>query len=513
MFLLGLTSLLLGIAEAAPVLVPDFTTGTAADSQRAEGLYLDLLTELQRTQFEAVDGATLSLRAGGALENCANSATCVPALFEAWPAPLAIVGAVTTVGDRQRLTLRLYLSNSRSPNKVYQVELRPGEDWTTVHRVSSLANALMVLHDPDWRAPEPSYPAGARLLEEEDLSVPEDTDQSAEEVFAEDAAIIEEVEVAAFLEEEDVSEPADPLLEELEGPQDDEDETAEEPDFFDGAAAEESDEEENDVTADGSVIPDWEDSGIDPLSYRFFVRSGLDLDEWVRTRKPHTGPGNVELHLGMSIGDVMRTYDQRVAFADTGEQLGIYESDVVANGQGQHIALGFGIHIGSWAELSFLAGLQNTTKYLDSGWQTFSEDADSFTEINSGSTQYDPVSSIQGILEPRFKAYLLPYGPLKVYGLAGAHVSVYDEYEVPDQEPLSFPGRHGVTLFGWLAGAGMLFDAQTHLGIFAEVTYVGWISEEAEFRYTDGISVSGIPGAPIQVGYVIRPSAGIQYRF
>ncbi len=136
--------LLLNSAQAEPVLVPALTAETGADASRVAEFYEVLVGELGRSGFEVVNAAALAEK-GLSVENCATSPTCVPTLFSSWSAPIAVVGAVRIVGDRERITLRFYVPRERSPAKVFQVDIRDGEAWTNAERVSVLTTSISML--------------------------------------------------------------------------------------------------------------------------------------------------------------------------------------------------------------------------------------------------------------------------------------------------------------------------------------------------------------------------------
>ena len=487
--MLYLASLLfLNSAQAEPVLVPALTAETGAEAPRVAEFYEVLVGELRRSGFEVVNAAALAEK-GLAVENCATSPTCVPTLFASWAAPIAVVGAVRTVGDRERITLRFYVPRERSPAKVFQVDIREGESWTNVERVSVLIDALLTLVDSEYSAPEPVTGRAVMVLDDEG------------EPSAEAAPVAEPPEapsdtstedVQAFLDAEDAGEaPVEP-----EPPK----------------AAAPTTKPMTPVEKAEADAAERVEMGLDNLTYRIYRKSGVEQRRWVQTRKPRDGRGAIELSGGLASGDVHRQYDVRIAMRQDGfQEIGRYESDIVRADYAKHINFAFAYNVGQWWELSFQAGLQATEKSLTSGWEMY--DSDNQVVETDADDHGGPVTAYQGIVSPRVRFFALPLGPVKVYTTGGLKLVIMDGFHVSDLNVVDYPDKPGRTLFGWFTGGGVMVDPQDYLGIFAEVEYIGWLVNTDRQVVSSGTAPRFIPGRPDQVGFLLRPTVGLQYRF
>ncbi len=488
--------LLLNSAQAEPVLVPALTAETGADASRVAEFYEVLVGELGRSGFEVVNAAALAEK-GLSVENCATSPTCVPTLFSSWSAPIAVVGAVRIVGDRERITLRFYVPRERSPAKVFQVDIRDGEAWTNAERVSVLIDALLTLVDSEYAAPEPVTGQAVMVLEDE--GEPSAAPAPAAPAEEPPPAPPEEQtdEVQAFLDAEDAGEaPAEPAPPRTAAP----------------TTKPMTPEEQAEADA-----AERDEMGLDNLTYRIYRKSGVEQRRWVQTRKPRDGRGAIEVSGGLASGDVHRQYDVRIAMRQDGfKEIGRYESDIVRADYAKHINFAFGYNMGQWWEFSFQAGLQATKKSLSSGWEMYDSDnqvikcpePDMCTSDHGG-----PVTAYQGIVSPRVRFFALPLGPVKLYTSGGLKLVIMDGFHVTDLNVVDYPDKPGRTLFGWFGGGGVMVDPQDYLGLFAEVEYIGWLVNTDRQVVSSGQAPRFIPGRPDQVGFLLRPTVGLQYRF
>ena len=482
--------LLLNAAQAEPVLVPALTAETGADAPRVAEFYEVLVGELGRSGFEVVNAAALAEK-GLAVESCATSPTCVPKLFSSWTAPIAVVGAVRSVGDRERITLRFYVPRERSPAKVFQVDIREGETWTNVERVSVLIDALLTLVDSEYSAPEAVTGQPVTVLEDhgESAASPPAVAPAEPSPAAPEAPTAE---VQAFLHAEDTGNaPA-----ELVPPK------AAAPTTKPMTPAEQAE----------ANYSERDQMGLDNLTYKIYRKSGVEQRRWVQTRKPRNGRGAIEVSGGLATGDVHRQYDVRIAMRQDGfQEIGRYESDIVRADYAKHLNFAFGYNVGQWWELSFQAGLQATEKSLTSGWEMY--DSDNQVIQTEADDHGGPVTAYQGIVSPRVRFFALPLGPVKVYTSGGMKLVIMDGFHVTDLNVVDYPDKPGRTLFGWFTGGGVMVDPQDYLGIFAEVEYIGWLVDTDRQVVSSGQAPRFIPGRPDQVGFLLRPTVGLQYRF
>ena len=482
--------------QAEPVLVPAFTAKSEVEAQRAPEFYEVLVSELSRSGYEVMGTEGISQKLGTFVEGCANSPRCVPAMFQAWSAPIALVGAVTTVGERQRVTVRFYVPRERSPAKVFQVDLRPGEAWTTAQRVPVLVDALLTLVDSEYSAPDPVSTQPVHLLQDESLGpVMEPSGEPA-------AALEDEDELDDFLGSEDVLQ--------------DEDFSSEDPGTLEEPAADPVAEAPPETPIERAERQETErlEMGLGHRMYRKYVASGEKAERWLQTRKPRIKTGSLEVSGGMSKGDLHRQYDVRVAISQDGfTELGRYESDIVREDYGKHINVALGYNIGEYIEVSFLGGIQAAEKSMTSGWELYASDLNASDYVGKEKHDHGTVNAYQGVISPRLRLFLLPVGPVKVYGMGGIQLLIADGFHVPDLQQVDYPDHPSKTLFGASYGGGIMVDPQSYLGIFAEFETVNWVGSASREVGSTGQAPRFIPAVPTQYGLVLRPTVGIQYRF
>jgi len=493
------------MVQAEPVLVPAFTAQSEAEAQRAPEFYEVLVSELSRSGYEVKGTEEISQKLGTFVEGCANSPRCVPAMFEAWSSPIALVGAVTTVGDRQRVTVRFYVPRERSPAKVFQVDLRPEESWTTAQRVPVLVDALLTLVDSEYSAPDPVSTQPVQQLQDESLGPVVEGSEEPE------AAPADEGELEDFLSSEDVLEEEAPASE---APASEEGADASEV-----VPAEPVAEAPPETAIERAEREEAErlEMGLNQRMYRKYVDSGEKAERWLQTRKPRNNTGSIEVSGGMSSGDLHRQYDVRVALSEDGfAELGRYESDIFRadyGDYGKHINVALGYNIGEYIEVSFLGGIQAAKKTMSSGWELYASDLNTSDLVDVDNHNHGTVNAYQGVISPRLRLFLLPVGPVKVYGMGGMQLLIADGFHVPDLQRVDYPDHPSKTLFGASYGGGVMVDPQSYLGIFAEFEVVNWLgSGSREIGSTSQAPVY-IPTTPEQYGLVLRPTVGIQYRF
>ena len=485
--------------QAEPVLVPAFTAQSEAEAQRAPEFYEVLVSELSRSGYEVMGTEEISQKLGTFVEGCANSPRCVPAMFDSWSSPIALVGAVTTVGDRQRVTVRFYVPRERSPAKVFQVDLRPEEAWTTAQRVPVLVDALLTLVDSEYSAPDPVSTQPVQQLQDESLGP---VVEGSEETTAAD-----EDELADFLGSEDVLEEEAPVSDATES-----EEAAESSEEM----AEPVDEAPPETALERAEREEAErlEMGLGHRMYRKYVDSGEKAERWLQTRKPRNKTGSIDVSGGMSSGDLHRQYDVRVAISQDGwSELGRYESDIVRADYGKHINVALGYNIGEYIEVSFLGGIQAAKKTMSSGWELYASDLNTSDLVDVDNHDHGTVNAYQGVISPRLRLFLLPVGPVKVYGMGGMQLLIADGFHVPDLQRVDYPDHPSKTLFGASYGGGVMVDPQSYLGIFAEFEVVNWLGSASREIGSTGQAPVYIPTVPQQYGLLLRPTVGIQYRF
>jgi len=249
-----------------------------------------------------------------------------------------------------------------------------------------------------------------------------------------------------------------------------------------------------------------------------YYDSNLMPDEWIRQRRVRAKNVLFELHAGLALGDVARSYDTRVGFLPDAQTIfDIYEYETFFPGTGTMLGGAIGFAPTWWMELSLYGGAIIAQKELSTGWQMQDSDGsilqeDSFQQV---------VTTVSGHIEPRVRLYALPSGPVKPYALVGGYFRLYDSYTVPDAPTVNYSNQPGGLHYGVTAGGGLAFDSAGPVGVFLEVPWTYVINQTPYERsvlldenYVDGDPyVRGTPSKPPYFKQVVGLKMGMTLRF
>lgn len=232
-----------------------------------------------------------------------------------------------------------------------------------------------------------------------------------------------------------------------------------------------------------------------------FRRARRPPREWARRAMPHAGRAIVELRGGFTSGDVSRHADIRVALAFDRTIASEWFQEGPVYGQQPRGTLFVGYAPSTWVDFGVAGGLQYGERSISTGWT----DVDG----NSGSGE-DGVPAVQLLLEPRFRLYLVPLGPVKPYLVAGAELRAFDPYNVIDSD-VDYPNPPGGSYGGPMGGGGLVIDAGPVVGLFAEGTYTRLLGVRANAA-GQGEKPDGTPDPPRGEGYAVSIVGGLQFR-
>jgi len=518
-------------ASADTVLVPAFAAESSDDAEAALLAHTILVEALEEAGHTVIGPDALRHRAGSIVTDCALNAACVPALFSSWSAGLAVVGETYPDGANAGVATQVFTA---SQDRAVAIMDHPiiDNDWPGVLRIIEVVDQNsggdpLVEETPENPVPQFEEVNDSSLdidVLMDELSVPTlieydedepspEVDEVEDEVTPVPVESIEQVDEVSTLEEPvTVAELMDDTPTEVpEDVQEQEqqpsaDTEIEEVVFEDVAQPEEPELPE-------IVHVSRRDSGLGPALYAMYSRSSSPLERWLESWKPHLNSGAIEVQAGTLMGDVSRSYDVRVAL-DSSQDLptiGIQTRDIYHDGQGLHASMGFTYAANPWLELSALVGVRVATKSLSTGWSTQDSsgsvlDSDIFGEGVEG------VQSVEGLIEPRLRFYVLPVSPIKLYGLVGVTVRVSDGYSVEDLNAVDYPDRRSLTMFGQMLGGGLMIDPNETLGIYVEVPWVRWLEEADRSETSEGVSAQLPFEELIRNGWVIRGTVGLQFR-
>ena len=520
-------------ASADTVLVPAFAAESSDDAEAALLAHTILVEALEEAGHTVIGPDALRRRAGSIVTDCALNAACVPALFASWSAELAVVGETYPDGGAFGVATQVFVANQERAVAIMDHPLTEN-DWPGVLRLietvdENLGSTPLVEESDENPIPQfeevdevpfdvsdliddLSVPSLVEYEEVEEVEEVDDTPMVEVVPEVEEVEEIEEIPVVELIEEPQVAEeivldetpiadPLDDLLPNLQS-----------------ADEVEAEELEIEVEEPPVELPPMEhvsraDSGLGPLLYAMYSRSSSPLERWLKIWKPHLKSGAIEFQGGTLMGDVNRSYDVRVAL-DSSQDLptiGIQTRDIYHDGRGLHASMGFTYIANPWLELSAIVGVRVATKTLSTGWTTQDSsgtviDSDVFGEGSDG------VQSVEGLMEPRLRFYVLPVSPLKLYGLIGLTIRVSDGYAVEDLNAVDYPDRRSLTMIGQMLGAGVMIDPNETLGIYVELPWVQWLDNADYYETNDGVSAQLPFEELVRNGWVMRGTVGLQFR-
>lgn len=259
-----------------------------------------------------------------------------------------------------------------------------------------------------------------------------------------------------------------------------------------------------------------------------YIDSNLLPDEWVKQRRIRAGNVLVELHTGLGLGDVNRSFDTRVGFRQDGESVfDIYEYETFSPGTGSMLGGAIGYAPLWWLEIGLYGGVILAQKDLSTGWEQQREDG---SIKDSNEVDYDPVLAVSGHVEPRLRFFAVPAGPVKPYVLAGAYFRWFDPFYTDDLETVSYADLPGGVHYGITTGGGLAFDSAGPVGVFFEVPWTYVFNQEpyecSRFAQTsvgcpqygqtfeDGdLYIQDIPSRPNYAKQVLGIKVGMSLRF
>jgi hypothetical protein len=251
--------------------------------------------------------------------------------------------------------------------------------------------------------------------------------------------------------------------------------------------------------------------GVPAAAFDRYQQSGLDAKEWRSKARVRAGRVILELGGGWSLGDVDRGYGVRLKIAEADP---VFDTLATSSweGAGASAAPGFGFGIGyapAWfLDTSVFVGVQYGKKHLNTGWECALCDPQTYE--SSTTEPFEPVSAVQGVIEPRLRLYPVATGYVKPYALVGFTLLLHDGFQVPDLDFVDFPDTPAGASFGPTGGVGVAIDAGARFSIYAEVPATLLVSP-GDSVVNDG-AVTLEPERLDSAGYILRFTGGIAVR-
>jgi len=247
-----------------------------------------------------------------------------------------------------------------------------------------------------------------------------------------------------------------------------------------------------------------------------YLNSPFGITEWLKVQRIRANNVLVEIHLGVSFGDVVRRYDTRIGLTPQLQTYGIYEYDSwISGGPGVNMGGSIGYAPTWWLETSIYGGVVLYQKELSTGWEVQEEAG---IVIEEDEVNYDPTTSAVGHIEPRIRLYMAPSGPVKPYILGAAFIRIFDGYNPPNLDAVEYSPRPGGVHVGATGGIGLAFDSYSPVGVFLEIPYT-YLLNAADYSRLDisdntpGYTVESTPEQLNYTNQVIAFKVGMSLRF
>lgn len=247
-----------------------------------------------------------------------------------------------------------------------------------------------------------------------------------------------------------------------------------------------------------------------------YMNSPFEVSEWLKVQRIRANNVLVEIHLGVSFGDVVRRYDTRIGLTPQLQTYGIYEYDSwISGGPGVNMGGSIGYAPTWWLETSIYGGVVLYQKELSTGWEVQESPG---VVIEDDEVNYDPTTSAVGHIEPRIRLFMAPSGPVKPYILGSAFIRIFDGYNPPNLEAVEYSPRPGGVHVGATGGIGLAFDSYSPVGVFLEIPYT-YLLNAADYTRTEiseNTPNNTIESIPEQLNYtnqIIAFKVGMSLRF
>lgn len=249
-----------------------------------------------------------------------------------------------------------------------------------------------------------------------------------------------------------------------------------------------------------------------------YLNSPFEVSEWLKVQRIRANNVLVEIHLGVSFGDVVRRYDTRIGLTPQLQTYGIYEYDSwISGGPGVNMGGSIGYAPTWWLETSIYGGVVLYQKELSTGWEVQSGENPGVV-IEDDEVNYDPTTSAVGHIEPRIRLFMAPSGPVKPYILGAAFIRIFDGYNPPNLEAVEYSPRPGGVHVGATGGIGLAFDSYSPVGVFLEIPYT-YLLNATDYSRTEisentpGNTIETIPEQLNYTNQIIAFKVGMSLRF
>ncbi|TNE87742.1 MAG: hypothetical protein EP330_17435 [Deltaproteobacteria bacterium] len=225
-----------------------------------------------------------------------------------------------------------------------------------------------------------------------------------------------------------------------------------------------------------------------------FVRYDGTPEDWVYKMTPHAGRFFFEVRGGVGMGDVSRHADSRLI---SGDPVTEWFQEGPATGLGARGGGAVGYSPVTWCDLGVLVEIQTGTKTLT-------------TAYDDGEAGTASGPAIQAVVQPRFRFYLAPLGPVKPAVIVAAEIRGFDAYHI-DPNPDQFPEPPGGVVPGAVGGLALVIDPAPIVGVVLEGAYTQHFGLRAQAAQ-DGRAPDNAPAAPSGDMRTLAITGGLQFR-
>ena len=232
-----------------------------------------------------------------------------------------------------------------------------------------------------------------------------------------------------------------------------------------------------------------------------------------KKREPRVDRFIVELGGGTADGDINRHYDLVLTItADTQEEIGRVESDVMTHSRGKQLTAGIGYSFGRWWGVALQGGVLFSSQSATSKIVVWEGHHTTIVEMDD--EEYGPARAYSGVLSPSLRFNLLPFRVVTLALEGGVQFAFVGGVRLTGFSHEGDVRLSTRTLVGFKRGMSIMVNAHEDVGVFVRLERVNsWLGDERWSEVTGSPHGSRTTTPPNGVGYALTPSLGVQYRF
>ncbi len=300
---------------ASDLLVPAFSPKPGSESAGAEMMYSAAIDAIRDRRIEFLDDNDIRTFAGSAGDDCALRKECPGNLWGTLEGRLAMIGTVGMNGDMLSVVVEFHRPGVDGPVEFLQDDLPKKDVYNLAVDLALIADDLLHLKDEDLGGGAAGVAAagalGGAAATAAILGSLEDPAEGGDGLAVASDPVLGDAPAEGSEEEPEGAVAAAPLAPEPEPAPAAEPEPEPEPEPETAVAP--AHRERTQRAASGEEKAEQRRMGLPLYAYNKYRASGKDPAQWMADEQVRTRRFFIELHAGVSFGDVKRRYATRVA--------------------------------------------------------------------------------------------------------------------------------------------------------------------------------------------------------